>query len=699
MNMKNILLQTLRLCAAALVTGVIATSCDLLDRKPLDEVSPDAYYRTAEQVGGFTFGKYGSIFRNNSGWWAGVSTYDNGTDNQTGNGGNEAMFRKDYWKVPGSGGIGFNNIRDLNKFISEIEAKHKAGEISGPEDLIKHYIGEAYLIRAMLYYDRLQTYGDYPILDEKINVDQDLVVASRRMPRNEVARHILKDLDTAISMLQPTMSNKLRLNKRAALVLKSRVALYEGTFEKYHAGSGRVPGDAQWPGKDKEWNKGKTFDQAAEVDFFLSEAMSAAKTVADEISLQTANTHVMNPTKKGEYSGWNPYYEMFCSEDLTKYPEVLLWKQFNSDINVAHLTSNKLKSGPALGLSRGLVESFLMKNGKPIYAAGSGYKGDVTIDDLKSGRDERLQLFLFGETTVLNNDPLSIDVFNAAQEEAEKEAEKQKVKLKRPRATDFTFFTTGQLLAKGEERDVTGYRPRKFYNYDPKMHNGQTFSDVSGQILVRVEEAYLNYIEACYVKTNALDATARKYWTDLRKRAGIEAPIDETIAATDMSYEADASRDSYDWGAFSAGKPVDATLYSIRRERRSELISEGFRMDDLIRWRALDQVSGYHIEGMNLWAKAYDRPQYKTLKGESLLISDGGEKANVSSKDLSTYVRPFQVRPNNNLYNGYTFYEAHYLAPFSYNEMTLCSPDRNVEHTVLYQNIYWPTYTGGVAQK
>lgn len=691
--MINKISQVLRVSVAAVATALLMGSCDLLNKKPLDQVSPDVYHRTADQLGGFTFNQYGSIFRNNSGWWAGVATFDNGTDNQTGNGGNESMFLKDRWKVPNSGGIGFSAIRDLNKFIDETEAKYKEGKLSGADAMIKHYIGEAYFIRAMHYFNRLKTYGDYPILHQEINVDEDLVAASKRMPRNEVARQILKDLDKAIAMMQPTHSGKLRLSSRAALVMKSTVALYEGTFEKYHAGSGRVPGDANWPGKDKEWNKGKTFDQKAEVDFFLSEAMSAAKQIADQIPLSTPNSHVMNPIKKGEFNGWNPYYDMFASPDLTKYPEVLLWRQFNSDINVAHLTSNKLKSGPGLGWTRGLVESFLMKNGLPIYATDAGYAGDETIDHAKTNRDERLQLFLFGETTVLNNDQTNIDAYNRNLKEGE------------VKATDFTYFTTGMLLAKNEERDVTGYRPRKFYNYDPKMQHGQAFSDVSGQILIRVEEAYLNYIEACYVKNNALDDTARKYWTALRKRAGIDAPIETTIAATNMGYEADVNRPSYDWAAFSAGAPVDATLYSIRRERRSELVAEGFRMDDLKRWRALDQVSGYHLEGMNLWDSAYDRPQYKkkdndgNVTSESAFITDGGNEANMSSRDLSKYIRPFQKNKNNNLYNGYTFYEAHYLSPFSYNEMVLCSPTRDAENSNLYQNIYWPTYAGGIAQK
>nr|WP_314518077.1 RagB/SusD family nutrient uptake outer membrane protein [uncultured Prevotella sp.] len=38
----------------------------------------------------------------------------------------------------------------------------------------------------------------------------------------------------------------------------------------------------------------------------------------------------------------------------------------------------------------------------------------------------------------------------------------------------------------------------------------------------------------------------------------------------------------------SAGHPVDATLYSICRERCREFAGEGIRNDDLIRWASLD---------------------------------------------------------------------------------------------------------------
>ena len=674
-----------------LCLGMTVTSCsDFLDRPPLDQISPDSYYTTADQLGTFTINYYTSIFPNNSGWFAGVATFDDGTDNQASRGGNSGMYLQDQWKVPTSGGIGMNAIRNVNKFINESEAKIAAGKVTGTPEQINQYMGEAYFIRAMLYYSKLQDYGDFPIELKELNVNNDLVEASKRQPRNLVARQILSDMDKAIDKLQVNVASKVRINKNAALAMKSRMALYEATFEKYHRGTGRVPGDANWPGKNKEWNKNFTINQDDEVNFFLDQAIDAAKKVCDAVPLKTQNSHVMNPSAIGQYNGWNAYYDMFASPDLSKYPEVLLWRQFNSNLtpSLAHLTSNKLRGGVATGWTRGLVESFLMKNGLPIYASGSGYHGDTTIDMAKTDRDERLQLFMFGESDVLGIDQKSIDLAN------------DKLPAGATPLTKILFNAATLFATDQASRDVTGYRQRKFYNYDPAMQLGQTFSDVDGQIIIRVEEAMLNYIEASYLRTGSLDATATGYWTALRARAGITAPISTTIAATDMSKEADVKRPSYDWAGFSAGHPVDATLYSIRRERRSEFAGEGLRNDDLIRWASLDQVKNYQIEGVNFWDQIYQNPSFVNDKGVSLIIADGDAKATMSAKTLSKYVRPYQIQKTNNiLYNGYTFYQAHYLSPFSYQEMQLCSPDGTAENSNLYQNIYWPVEANGEALK
>lgn len=101
---------------------------------------------------------------------------------------------------------------------------------------------------------------------------QVLIEKSKREPRNRVARFILSELDKAIDKLHPQgFESNNRINKETALLFKSRVALYEASFERYHKGTGRVPGDAQWPGKTV--HPKFTLNVEEEVNFFLDEAL------------------------------------------------------------------------------------------------------------------------------------------------------------------------------------------------------------------------------------------------------------------------------------------------------------------------------------------------------------------------------------------------------------------------------------------
>ena len=54
--------------------------------------------------------------------------------------------------------------------------------------------------------------------------------------------------------------------------------------------------------------------------------MAASKEVAEKYKGQlTANTGMLQQAADDPE---NPYYNMFCDEDLSSYPEVLLWRQY-----------------------------------------------------------------------------------------------------------------------------------------------------------------------------------------------------------------------------------------------------------------------------------------------------------------------------------------------------------------------------------
>jgi hypothetical protein len=493
-----------------------------------------------------------------------------------------------------------------------------------------------------------------------------LTLASKRSPRNEVARFILADCDSAISYLGTDGNNKVRITQDLARLLKSRVALFEATFEKYHQGTGRVPGDSDWPGAKMSYNSGKTFDIPSEINYFLDQAMDASKAVAGNHALAT-NNHVMNPGVQ-VYSGWNPYFEMFAQADCGSQDEVLLWRDYDATLSVVHGTNDYIHSGGNNGATKSFIDAFLMKNGLPIYDAASGYQGDVTIDQQKAGRDERLQLFVFGESDVRSNFADTLELFQA------------------PAIVDLV-----------ENRDRTGFRIRKHLQYGPdEIYGG--LNSTNGLVLFRASEAYLNYIEASYLRTGAINSTADSYWKALRTRAGIDPDYSKTIAATDLSKEPD-------WGKYSGSSLVDKTLYNIRRERRCEFIGEDYRDMDLRRWRSYDalfdtNMGAYIPEGINLWTKIYTYKQYfkKNASGaytkKSALIEQAAGKttANVSNRNDSKYLRPYRViQENNQVWDGYKWMKAYYLSPISVQDMQLTSSDGTVENSVLYQNPFWPT--------
>ena len=659
---------TIIVSAAALL---ITTGCnDFLDRQPITNITPEKYFKSADELAAYTVNYYETFFTTYRGNWnVGPIWEDAQTDNLV-RGGSDNSTALQYFSssngrflVPTgqNTSTAFNRIRICNYFFEQVLPKMEDGTLSGAD--VNHYVGEMYVMRAQAYFYALRNFGDFPIIETVLPDDNDVLVeASKRAPRNEVARFIISDLDKAIGLLSNGAKN--RITKDLALLIKSRVALYEATFEKYHKGSGRVPGDSNWPGASK--NSGKSFNIDVEVSFFLDQCLDAAAQVADAHQL-TANSHVMNPNAKElQVYGWNPYFEMFYQPDASGIDEVILYREYNVDQVVATAMPSYIREGGNCGPTRSHVDGFLMSNGLPIYAAGSEYKGDETLDLQQEGRDERLQLFVFNNSDLL-------DYSNGEARE----------------------FNAPEFLQQPEHRDVTGFRIRKHYcYYEPFGKSGLTATN--DMILYRAAEAYLNYIEAYYEKNGNIAGKADTYWRAIRTRAGVDPDYNKTIAATDLSKEDD-------WGKRSGETLVDATLFNIRRERRCEFIGEGFRWNDLIRWRSFDHLmtEKWIPEGVNLWGGPLkDNPFYlkKDAAGnvttESAFVecASGKSDANISARTDSKYVRPLRViYDNNELYDGYTWHKAYYLQPYGLQDLTLTSEDGSVEKSVAYQNPYWPT--------
>lgn len=650
------------------------SSCeDFLNREPEADIVAENFFTNGENLSAYVMNYYGLLPSHSSNAYGeGTFASDNGTDNQV-----ErtlpSRYAKGEWRTSNDqSNWSFGNIRGLNFFFENVLPKLENGTLSASA-LVNQSIGEAYFFRAYQYFSSLSTVGDYPIIDDVLPDDkEELLLNSPRQPRYKVARHILDDLTKAIEYLPETSSKgKQGLNRNCALLFRSRVALFEGTWLKYHKGTALVPGGPGWPGNSADI---AGFDIDSEISYFLTEAMSSAKVVADQmVGDLTQNTGAEIPFSPN-LAPLNPYYCMFGQTDLSSYKEVLMYRAYQLDAPQVstQMQHPYMTHAGGLGFTRGMIRSFVMANGLPIYAAGSGYDEDWENDGVTAtlqDRDSRAQLFVRGDNCIMSYKNGAV----------------------------VTRYNMSMLLTEGATQNpITGYANKKGCSFDYTMAEGN-LAATTGSITFRGVEALLNYMEACYEKNGSVDQTADSYWRAIRTRAKVDADYNKTIAATVMAKEAEN-----DWGAYSRGQLVNTTLYNIRRERRNELIAEGFRYNDLRRWCALDQLAAnpVNIYGMKYWNTVYCDPTSDLcLKG----LDDAGNlvpifgtvsetNGNMSDKSLGDWIVINRVNKNNNyVWNGLTWSRAQYLSPIGCDVFVTSSPDGDKANSVVYQNPGWPT--------
>lgn len=657
---KHIRLLTI----GTLLLGGLTGCNDFLDREPLDSVIPEKYFTSESDLAAYTINAY-SFETVTDAYGINFFGKDNDTDNQA-SGDSPAFWIPGQKKVPsGEGEWDWSKIRACNYFFDNTLPKFEAGTITGNQDNVKHYIGEMYVIRAYNYYKLLVSLGDLPIITTALpDIEETLVESSKRQPRNKVARFILDDLQKATELLlDKSPGGKNRISKNVAYLLRARVALFEATWEKYHKGTAFVPGGKGWPGNPADVSG---FNIDTEVAYFLDEAMKSSKVVGDCIVGKLADNTDTPEGMNASLVSINPYYTMFCDENMEGYDEILMWKQFKEGLVTSNLQMELERNGGGSGWTRGMINSFLMRNGLPIYANGSGYKSEWEKEGVNStlqNRDSRIVIFTKKPGDANTVDKGDVNYYG-------NDGTPSYCSIR------FIYGDKGSLA-------TTGFIIKKGKHYSSHMANDHS-AGTSGGIVFRATEAMLIYMEAsCEKNDGRIDATADGYWKALRRRAKVDEDYNKTIAATLMSEEAKG-----DFGAYSHGQLIDATLYNIRRERRNELCAEALRWEDLKRWRACDQLISkpYRVEGMLYWGSKYE----EQLK--DLCKVDPAE-GNMSSPDLSKYILPYEKITKNNLIagqNGFLFTPAHYLNPIGMAVFRQTASDKNdFTSSVVYQNPGW----------
>ena len=285
--------------------SLVTCTEDFLNRSPETSITEDAFWKTTQDLQVFVNQFYVSL--------PGFGSYDCGqyfkdrnSDNMIPPVYDSRLAGLDITPTSGSSLI-YSNIRSVNYFIE----KGQALQVPESQILEKNaLLGEGYFFRAFYYYDLLNKLGGVPWID-KVLTTESPELYSARDNRNVTANYILADLDKAIELLKSANTAiPFRLNKEIALAFKSRIALFEGTWEKYHAGTvfGVSQGDANQ---------------------YLQIAMQAAKDIMDSKYGKTYSI----------YSTGNPesdYFNLFNKTDLQGNNEIIFWKKYDVNLKIAH---------------------------------------------------------------------------------------------------------------------------------------------------------------------------------------------------------------------------------------------------------------------------------------------------------------------------------------------------------------------------
>lgn len=328
--MKHTIINALFLSAA-----IACISCeDMLDYQPKDRLSPDTYFKTETDCELWT-NNYYTVFPSAEGIYSepyDVIVRDVLADEISG-------VRK---PMPTDGNWNWEKLREMNFFLS------RASQIED-ESVRLEYEGLTRFFRAYFYFEKVKRYGDVPWVDRPLGSDEEELYKGRDS-RELVMEKVMEDVDFAIANL-PEVQNVYRVTRWTARALKSRIALFEGTFRKYHGLDG--------------------------YEEFLQACVNASE-----------------PFLTGPYSiytsGSTPYQDLFTSQDAIE-TEIILARAYTSAISGMTHDVNGHLTGATMGrpgMTRNVVNMYLMRDGSR-YTDQENYAIKTFVEECKN-RDLRM---------------------------------------------------------------------------------------------------------------------------------------------------------------------------------------------------------------------------------------------------------------------------------------------------------------------
>jgi len=189
---------------------------------------------------------------------------------------------------------------------------------------VLQYKGEAYAIRALLYFDLVRLFGkSYTIAPNTLGVPivlhYDPTILPKRNTVAEVYAQILSDLDQAINLMSQ-YNGSARFSKYAAIALKAKVNLYKGNYQDAYDLANDVLKNSGFTPVSRTalagyWSAATPHDQANKVET-LFELVSDAfnHNGADELSMH----YVQDDNSEGEMLSTQSLFDAYTSTDVRK---------------------------------------------------------------------------------------------------------------------------------------------------------------------------------------------------------------------------------------------------------------------------------------------------------------------------------------------------------------------------------------------
>ncbi len=556
--MKNLKTLSLYSCLAMMLLYGVSCNNDFLDTVPLDKISSEATWSDAALAEAFVFNVYS--FLGYGGFEEqGLSAYtDEAMFTHAGrpipplNEGTESPTNLAYMSPTYNWDDMYLAIREANIALTELPNATIDATVK------ERLIGEVTFLRAYYYQQLLRFYGGVPIIDRPYGLGEDYAVA--RSSYADVVDFIVKDLDTAASLLDGKDEAAGRASKLAAMALKSRVLLYAAS--DLHEAS-KVTGGMADPlfaysgGQEGRWAAAKAAAQAA-VDagsgykFGLAGPVSAEEGRANYIALAMGGGSAAADPAGAE----DMIFDRSATIDYTQESNWPLGGLHHGINNGPNGYNNWAGNTPI----QALVDDYEMMDGSRFDWSNEEHAGAPY-----QNRDPRFYATILYDGADWKPRPAAVAGMEPANQI-------QTGSYDDGNGGFLPGLDTRQSPIEDWNGSRTHYYTRKFTDPDPNVVDNLSGGQAVPYPFIRYTEVVLNLVETL-IETGD-EATARDWLNQIRFRVGMPAINDS----------GDALRDRY------------------RNERRIELVYEEHRYHDARRWLIAPTTLGRGIQATNIRA-------------------------------------------------------------------------------------------------